>query len=116
MAANLNFSRKKARCSMKSTKPALPALARARVSRTGREGSLPATTAHEAIQLLQSAIGYMQLTGITVHAQNTFEGLQLTIPGACYAVSADNSAAAFRIGTPTPKDDHPSVRGIFVVG
>ena len=68
------------------------------------ENSLP-ITAQEALQLLQSAIGYLQLAGMAVQAQNTPQGLQLVIPDTCYSVNADSTVASFRIGTPTTTDN-----------
>lgn len=86
---------------MKPTKHALSKVER----QSGQdENSLP-ITAQEALQLLQSAIGYLQLAGMAVQAQNTLQGLQLIIPGTCYSVNTDNTAASFRIGTPAPIDN-----------
>jgi hypothetical protein len=57
-------------------------------------------TAQEAIELLQSAIGYLQMAGITVQAQNSPAELILTIPNASYSMSGDGAAAKFNIGAP----------------
>lgn len=73
--------------------------------RSGQDDNALPITAQEALQLLQSAIGYLQLAGMAVQAQNTPLGLQLTIPGTCYSVSADSTMASFRIGTPSATDN-----------
>lgn len=70
------------------------------MSKTKSVGRGSQITAHEAIQLLQSAVAYLQMAGLTVQAQNSQGGLQLTIPGAYYGTTIDGTAAEFRIGTP----------------
>jgi hypothetical protein len=59
-------------------------------------------TAQEAIEMLQSAIGYLQIAGITVQAQNRPAGLVLIIPNTSYSMSHDGAAAKFNIITPEP--------------
>jgi hypothetical protein len=75
------------------------------MSKTGRNAHKPQhVTAQEALQMLQSAVGYLQMAGITVQAENQARGLTLTIPGACYVVNIDGTAA-FHIGTLTMLDN-----------
>jgi hypothetical protein len=87
MAVSLKLSTTKGNRRMRSTK------------RNGR-GAAPNISSEEALQLLQSAIGYLQLTGITVQAQNSANGLVLTVPGAHYVASSDGLTAVFCIGSP----------------
>lgn len=59
--------------------------------------------------MLQSAIGYLQLAGITVQAMNQANGLTLVIPNAHYCTNDDGVVAAFRIGTPSaPNNGTPT--------
>lgn len=70
------------------------------MSRTNRNAHKPQpVTAQEALQMLQSAIGYLQLAGMTVQAMNQADGLTLVIPNAYYCTDDDGTVAAFRIGT-----------------
>ena len=59
-------------------------------------------TAQEALQILQSAIGYCQQAGLAVQAANSGTGLTLTIPGAYYTTANEKSGVTFHIGTPEP--------------
>lgn len=81
------------------------------MKRTKRNVGEPITTA-EALQILQSAIGYCQQAGLVVKAANRKAGLTLTIPGAYYT-TVDNKVT-FCIGTPTEpeksSDDLPEKR------
>jgi len=72
MAGSLNLYLKLERCSM---------------SRTKRNGARPLTV-QEALEMLQSAIGYCQQAGITVQAANKIEGLTLIVGNAYYKVNA----------------------------
>lgn len=57
-------------------------------------------TAQEALQILQSAIGYCQQAGLTVQAANSGTGLMLTIPGAYYTTVENGTEVTFALGTP----------------
>jgi hypothetical protein len=61
-----------------------------------------ALTAEEALQILQSAIGYCQQAGLAVQAANSGTGLTLTIPGAYYTATDERAGVTFHIGTPEP--------------
>lgn len=50
--------------------------------------------------MLQSAIGYCQVAGLTVRAANSDAGLVLTIPDVGYALTPDGNGAEFQ-HTPT---------------
>ncbi len=54
----------------------------------------------EALQILQSAIGYCQLAGLTVQGTNSKTGLTLVIPGVFYAAGQTDNGMVFRIGSP----------------
>ncbi len=73
------------------------------------EHNLPPITAQEALELLQSAIGYLQMAGVTVQAQNSQTGLVLTIPGVFYSTNVGGTTAKFGIRTP-PNDDRLTAR------
>jgi hypothetical protein len=74
----------------------------------GEHNALP-ITAQEALELLQSAIGYLQMAGVTVQAQNSKTGLVLIIPGMFYSTNVDGTTAKFGIGIP-PNDDSLTAR------
>src|SRR5574341_1917443 len=69
------------------------------MSKIKRSGQKPVTV-QEALQFLQSAIGYCQKAGMTVRAANMPEGLSLVIPDARYIISGNT--AQFHFGS---KDD-----------
>jgi len=57
-------------------------------------------TAHEALQILQSAIGYCQQAGLAVQAANSGTDLILTIPGAQYTTADTKAGVTFSLGAP----------------
>ncbi len=60
-----------------------------------KRGAVQPVTPEQALQMLQSAIGYCQLAGLAVQAANSDAGLLLTVPGVDYALTADRSSAEF---------------------
>lgn len=68
------------------------------MKRTRRSGAQP-ITAEEALQILQSAIGYCQQAGLKVQAANSGTGLTLTIPGAYYTTVENSTEVTFHMGT-----------------
>ncbi len=58
-----------------------------------------AITAHEALQLLESAVSYCQQAGLQVGATNGDNGtLAILIPNAHYVLTDSGTRAAFRLG------------------
>ena len=80
------------------------------MSKTKKNGngkkSLP-VTAQEAVNILQSAIGYCQQAGIAVQAHNGPEGVTLTLPGVFYTMTNNGTAAEFHIGTAPANNGTP---------
>lgn len=68
-----------------------------------RQGATKASvTAEMALEMLQSALGYLQRAGMTVEAQND-GALRLTIPGARVVYADDGSTMAFYLGEACPR-------------
>lgn len=66
-------------------------------------------SAEEALQILQSAIGYCQLAGLRVQGANGDAGLTLIIPGVFYSTGNTDKGMAFRLGSPpTNESDRAS--------
>jgi hypothetical protein len=72
---------------------------RLNMKKTKRNAGEP-LTAQEALQILQSAIGYCQQAGLAVQAANSGTDLVLTIPGAYYTTSDSKTEVAFCVGVP----------------
>jgi hypothetical protein len=83
MAASLNCSQRKGNGNMKRTKP------------SGKKAIT--ITAHEALQILASAVSYCQQAGLQVQAANGADTLTLHIPNAYYTLTNDGTSAAFRL-------------------
>lgn len=75
------------------------------MKRTKPNGRLPRVTVDEALQILQSAVGYCQLAGLTVRGSNSETGLTLVIPGVFYTLGPTNSDFEFRVGSLRTHDD-----------
>ncbi len=63
-------------------------------------------TVDEALEMLQSAIGYCQKAGMTIRAANSSDGLTLTILGVHYATRKVTGEAEFHLdaGESEPRD------------
>ena len=70
-----------------------------------KRGTVQSVTPEQALQMLQSAIGYCQVAGLTVQAANCDAGLVLTIPDVGYALTPDGNGAEFRLETGTTASD-----------
>src|SRR5512143_3678752 len=62
-----------------------------------KRGAIQPVAPPQALQMLQSAIGYCQMAGLAVQAANSDAGLVLTVPGVAFDVSPDGASAEFRL-------------------
>ena len=62
-----------------------------------KRGTVQPVTPEQALQMLQSAIGYCQVAGLAVQAENSDSGLVLTLPRVAYGLMPDGSSAEFRL-------------------
>jgi hypothetical protein len=75
-------------------------------SKTRQSGPKPITR-EESVQLLQSAVSYMQRAGLSVLAENSQQGLILTFPGVLYGTNNTGNEAAFFLGVLDPLHPEP---------
>lgn len=79
------------------------------MSTTKRSGQKP-VTGLEALQILQSAVGYCQQAGMTVQAANKPEGLTLVILGGYYVISSNAAQFLFSVGDAHTSQDNEALR------
>jgi hypothetical protein len=76
---------------------------------TTRRGGPRPITPEESVQLLQSAISYMQRAGLSVLYVNSLEGLVLTLPGVLYGTNDPGTEPRFFLGVLDPIHPEPEL-------